>query len=143
MFSFIYLIIWFLTCKHIWKYGVLINLIIVALQLASIVNPSFSQAIDEHELYYSLPFIVPLLILLLLLITVFSYQYQIREADNKLASEISRIIEKYQSSDINEKYVIPLQELFEEKLDLPPKEYEARLIILSDNLTLELETLNK
>ncbi|WP_145758355.1 hypothetical protein [Sediminicola sp. YIK13] len=115
MFSFIYLFIWFLTCKHLWRYGVLINLLIVVFQMFSIVNPSISQAVDEHELYYSLPFIVPILLMLFLLVNVFSYQMQIREADRQLEHEITRIIVKHQSSDINEKFAIPFQQLSQEK----------------------------
>ncbi len=141
MFSFIYLFIWFLTCKHLWKYGVLINLLVVAFQLFSIVNPSFSQAIDEHELYYSFPFIVPILLLLFLLVKVFTYQMQIREADSQLEQEITRIIEKHQSSDIHEKFAIPFQQLSKEKKYLRPKEYEDRLALLRNRLVMELETL--
>ena len=141
LFSFIYLFIWFLTCKHLWRYGVLINLLIVAFQLFSIVNPSFSQAVDEHELYYSFPFIVPILLLLLLLVKVFTYQMQIREADRQLEHEITRIIVKHQSSDINEKYAIPFQQLTKEKKYLRPKEYEERLALLRNRLVMELETL--
>ncbi|MET7029249.1 hypothetical protein [Sediminicola luteus] len=141
MFSLIYLLTWFLTCKHIWRYGVLINLLIVAFQLVSIVNPSISQALDEHELYYSFPFIVPILLLMLLLFKVNTYQMQIREADGKLEYEITRIIEKHQSSDINEKFAIPFQQLSKEKEYLRPKEYEERLALLRNRLVLELKTL--
>ena len=140
-FSLIYLFIWFLTCKHLWRYGVLINLLIVVFQLFSIINPSISQAVDEHELYYSLPFIVPILLLLFLLVNVFSYQMQIREADRQLEHEITRIIVKHQSSDINEKFAIPFQQLSQEKKYLRPKEYEERLALLRNRLVTELETL--
>lgn len=142
MFSFIYLITWFLTCQHIWRYAVLMNLIIVAVQLFSIVNPSFSKAIDEHELYYSFPFIVPILLLLFLLVKMYTYQMQIREADKELELEIIRSIEKYQASDINEKYAKPFQQLFKEKKYMRPKEYEERLIFLRNKLSMELVTLH-
>jgi hypothetical protein len=68
------------------------NLIIVAFQLFSIFNPSFSHTFDEHELYYSFPFIVPSVLLIFFLFIVVNYQTKIRKADEQLELEIAKII---------------------------------------------------
>jgi amino acid permease len=141
MFSLIYLLIWFLTCKQIWRYGVLMNLIIVAFQLFSIFNPSFSHTFDEHELYYSFPFVVPLVLLLFFLFTVVNYQTKIKKADEQIELEILKIIEKHQSSILNEPFASRLKQLFAEKQYLDKKAYEQKLVALRETLSMELKVL--
>ena len=55
--------VWFLTSKNWWRYAILIPFTMFLFQLSGVVN--FKEGyIDEFDFWYSLPIIIPILVLL-------------------------------------------------------------------------------
>ena len=57
-------VIWYLTCHHWWKYAILIPISMLVFQMAGLVNTSV-QVIDEFDFWYSIPVVVPVVVILL------------------------------------------------------------------------------
>ncbi|TSE08754.1 hypothetical protein [Aquimarina algiphila] len=58
--------VWFLTCKHWWKWVLLIPLTMFLFQLTGVVNQNI-EYIDEYDFWYSLPVTIPVLVFLIIL----------------------------------------------------------------------------
>lgn len=58
------LLLWFTTCKHWWYYSIAIPISVYIFQLISIINEDTSEAIDDLEFIYSLPFTLTILVIL-------------------------------------------------------------------------------
>tara|TARA_R110002126_G_scaffold110951_2_gene248687 strand:+ start:363 stop:815 length:453 start_codon:yes stop_codon:yes gene_type:complete len=56
--------IWFVTCRHWWRFVILVPLAMLIFQVVGIVNTSISY-IDEFDFWYSLPVVVPVLTILI------------------------------------------------------------------------------
>lgn len=56
--------IWFVTCRHWWRFSLLVPLAMLIFQILGIVNTSI-EYIDEFDFWYSLPVVVPVLTLLI------------------------------------------------------------------------------
>lgn len=61
---FISFAIWFVTCRHWWRFALLVPLAMITFQIVGIVNTSISY-IDEFDFWYSLPVVIPVMALLL------------------------------------------------------------------------------
>jgi hypothetical protein len=75
------------------------------------------------------------------LFTVVNYQTKIKKADEQIELEILKIIEKHQSSILNEPFASRLKQLFAEKQYLDKKAYEQKLVALRETLSMELKVL--
>lgn len=84
-------LIWYLTCKYWWKYAILSPLVLGILQLISLLNRNVS-AIDEIEYKYSLPIVVPIIMVLIFLSQKLNYMALIEDAALSLKAEIEEII---------------------------------------------------
>lgn len=87
----ILLSVWYITTKHIWKYAILIHLVITLYQLLTIISEE--KFIDEYELLYALPIITPILILLFFIAKLMKYKSQSEVLDSLISERINTIID--------------------------------------------------
>jgi len=59
-------VVWFLTSKHWWRFAILIPICMLIFQLCGLVNTSVGY-IDEFDFWYSLPIVIPIVIILLVM----------------------------------------------------------------------------
>ncbi|MAN59451.1 MAG: hypothetical protein CMC08_06405 [Flavobacteriaceae bacterium] len=86
--------IWFLTAQSWWKYAILVPLTMFLFQLAGVLNYKF-EYIDEFDFWYSLPIILPILILLMYISYIagkksnrsFELKQEVEEEIKKLLSD--------------------------------------------------------
>tara|TARA_B100000949_G_C14120029_1_gene382152 strand:- start:76 stop:522 length:447 start_codon:yes stop_codon:yes gene_type:complete len=88
--------IWFLTSRNWWRYAILIPFTMFLFQLSGVVNFKISY-IDEFDFWYSLPIILPILILLVYI----SYIASKKSGDSdELKQEVDNEIKKLLSDDL-------------------------------------------
>ena len=132
------LLLWFFTCKHWWKYCILIPIIIELYKLLGTIKPNLTF-IDENEFIKSLPFTIPILILLIYLSNRLNYYSLVQKLNINLDEEIDNLIQelaKYKSIDYKSKRD-QYEELKKIKSNLDKMEYLKRLISLRNELLSE------
>ncbi|MDX1462805.1 MAG: hypothetical protein R3359_07095 [Marinirhabdus sp.] len=88
--------IWFLTSRNWWKFAILIPLTMFLFQLSGVINYKISY-IDEFDFWYSLPVILPVILLLVFI----SYRISKRNAiAEQLHQEASEEVKKLMSDDL-------------------------------------------
>ena len=136
---FILLIIWYFTTKEIWRFAILIHVAVVAFQIIEIFKGS--RFVDEYELIFALPIIIPLLILLVFLSKWLKYKSTneilneaVRERIDILISKISEL--KLKESNLS----IGLENLRKKRNDLKEEDYFNQLNSLKKSLENTLNT---
>lgn len=130
-------IVWFITCKHWWRFVIGVPFIIEIYKLISVLNVSTNK-VDEIEFIQSLPFTLPLV---LVIFYILWRDYQIRtglhilkEVDLKIDGLIERKINQSQFKQME----LELDQLIMAKVDLPESDYEIKLL----NLKRRMESYN-
>ncbi|WP_339700790.1 hypothetical protein [uncultured Marixanthomonas sp.] len=88
--------IWFLTSKNWWKYAILIPFTMFLFQLSGVINYKI-EYIDEFDFWYSLPIILPILILLIYISYIAGKK---SNNDDGLKKEVDDEIKKLLSDDL-------------------------------------------
>ena len=126
-----FLIIWFVTCKHWWRYVVLAPLIIELFKIRSIFDISTNN-IDEIEFLQSLPFTIPVILFIILLSNRLGFFTRYSYLKNDLNQEIDELLDELNI--LGKRDIITLKEEFEnlknEKSLLNVKEYNDKLLKL-------------
>jgi len=95
------LLIWFFTCKHWWRFTILVPIIFVISQLANLF--ATNRYMDKDEFWIALVFSAPIIIVLLWLSNkINSYSYNL-VLSNEVKIEIKKlleILEKEKSNDL-------------------------------------------
>ncbi|MBT8257254.1 MAG: hypothetical protein HKO81_06605 [Flavobacteriaceae bacterium] len=131
-------IIWFLTCRHWWKYSILIPIFIELYKLFGVLNDS-QGFMDEYELVSSLPLSIPIVILLIYISNKLKYYSMTNVINERIELDmndtIAQIIKtKYSNFKIaKEKYEV----LKKNKPKMNKDEYLRQLVILSNELKME------
>tara|TARA_R110002051_G_scaffold294958_1_gene360658 strand:+ start:202 stop:1341 length:1140 start_codon:yes stop_codon:yes gene_type:complete len=137
-----FLIIWYLTTKNYWKYGILINIIVTFLQTTTLLFGKVVTIMDEYEMYYAMPVLIPILLILLLVYKVYTYQNKISIIDDKLDLEINEMISGMKQEDVLNSTGKLLRNLMENKYSMSEEKYVAKLSVLKNRLSQELQHLN-
>ncbi|MCT8340533.1 hypothetical protein MG296_10745 [Flavobacteriaceae bacterium TK19130] len=87
--------IWFLTSRNWWKYAILIPFTMFLFQLTGVVNYKI-EYIDEFDFWYSLPIILPILVLLIYI----SYIAGKKSSEDQLKREVDDEIKKLLNDDL-------------------------------------------
>ena len=88
--------VWFLTSKNWWKYAILIPFTMFLFQLSGVINYKEGY-IDEFDFWYSLPIILPILILLIYISYIAGKK---SSNDDGLKKEVDDEIKKLLSDDL-------------------------------------------
>ncbi|MAZ72368.1 MAG: hypothetical protein CMC70_04390 [Flavobacteriaceae bacterium] len=78
--------IWFVTSRNWWKYAILVPLTMFLFQLSGVINHQI-QFIDEFDFFYSIPVIIPILLLLIFVSYRVSKRNAVAEVLNADANE--------------------------------------------------------
>lgn len=133
----VFFILWFITCKHWWRYVLLVALIV---ELHKIIGMYYElNGISAHyRLYYSFFMGVPLIIILFILSKKLNY-YSLSKSINKQIDEEIYVLMKQVSNYKTVDYKglkARLISLRKRKGNLDKKEYLIQLIKLRDDYTL-------
>lgn len=82
--------IWFLTCRHWWKYAILVPLTLFLFQLSGVLNQQLDY-IDEYDFWYSLPIVIPIIILILFLSRKLKFYIEAIDLKDKIEAEIKSL----------------------------------------------------
>tara|TARA_R110000868_G_scaffold4211_13_gene26627 strand:- start:32733 stop:33950 length:1218 start_codon:yes stop_codon:yes gene_type:complete len=120
------LTIWFVTTKQIWRYAILINIAVVAFQILEIFRDT--RYLDEKEILYALPIILPLLLLIYFLARWVKYKSKAEILNEIISDRINQIIEilHHLNAEKNE-LIMELQELKSNQHTMPEKMYFEKL----------------
>ncbi|OUS02935.1 hypothetical protein A9Q86_02490 [Flavobacteriales bacterium 33_180_T64] len=126
---------WFLTCKHWWRFGLLIPLIFYINQLMIVINDEIYY-VDNKELKISFIISIPIILLLLFISKKLNYYSKSKSLAEDLDAEIKLLFKE--ASLINKKDFkdtkLEVAKLRLEKDNLSPQEYLTKLIALRDSL---------
>ena len=127
--------IWFVTCKHWWRYAILIPISMESFKLIGTINDDINF-FDEYEFITSLPFTIPFIIILFILAIRLNYYNLSKNLDISLDIEINNLIKELSSTN-SEAYKTKrnrFEALKKEKSNLKKKEYLKRLVALRNSL---------
>ncbi|WP_452226931.1 hypothetical protein [Lacinutrix cladophorae] len=82
--------IWFVTCKHWWRYVILVPLIIELFKFSSFYKKS--EVIDEIEYLQGLPFIIPVILFILFISKKINYYSNYIDLYNEMNNEVESIL---------------------------------------------------
>tara|TARA_R110002050_G_scaffold16019_2_gene49086 strand:+ start:183483 stop:184697 length:1215 start_codon:yes stop_codon:yes gene_type:complete len=120
------LTIWFVTTKQIWRYAILINIAVVAFQILEIFRDT--KYLDEKEILYALPIIIPLLILIYFLARWVKYKSKTQIINEIISGRINQIIETlHQLNAEKNELIMELQELKSNQHTMPEQIYYEKL----------------
>lgn len=88
--------IWFLTSKNWWKYAILVPLTMLLFQLFGVINDTL-EYIDEFDFWYSLPLVIPILLILIYISFILSKK---RTNEEDLNAEVDQEIRKFWSDEL-------------------------------------------
>ena len=97
--------VWFITCKHWWRYVILVPLIIELFKLSSIYNDN-TIVIDEIEYLYSLPITIPVIVFVIILSNKVGYFSKHHDLSNEINREIESLLKELEPN--NKKHLIML-----------------------------------
>ena len=122
--------LWFITCKHWWRYLLIIPLIIEIYK--------FTQIFVVYNSSQSLPYSFVLILLLLIISKKAGFYSKSKNLSSELNMEISELMVKL--SKVNKHKYVSIKEklisLRSKKQTLGKKEYLAELIALQDSMVL-------
>uniref|UniRef100_UPI00404AA662 hypothetical protein n=1 Tax=Gelidibacter sp. TaxID=2018083 RepID=UPI00404AA662 len=130
------LCIWFFTCRHWWRYSILVPIIIELYKVLVFLDDE-NRYVDEYEFIYSLPYTIPIIILLIFISNKFGYYKKSLNLNQKLTEEIDTIFSELNSVK-KDNLLISQNEykaLLSIKKDISKEEYLNQLILLRNNLT--------
>lgn len=81
--------IWFVTCRHWWRFALLVPLAMLVFQIVGIVNTSIDY-IDEFDFWYSLPIVIPVLVLLIFISKKMNFYVQSLDLLDEINQEIKK-----------------------------------------------------
>lgn len=128
--------VWFVTCRHWWRYAILVPLVIELYKLIAMLNDE-NEFIDEIEFIHTIPIIIPIILFIVFISNRLGYynksvvfNQQLTQEIDQLFSELSNFKkESYTRAKTNYKH------LLKEKGSLPKEEYLQKLIAIRDGLT--------
>lgn len=85
-----FLIVWFFTCRHWWRYAILVPIIIELNKVIVTLNEE-NRFLDEYEYIYTLPYTLPIIISLIFLSNKFGYYNKSLNLNQKLTQEIDGV----------------------------------------------------
>ena len=122
----ILLIIWYITTNQIWKYAILMHIAVVALQAFVILQGN--QYLDEKEIFYGLPIILPLLALIFFLARWIKYRSKAQILNEVISERIHQIIEILNNLKIERnELIVELQQLRKNRNAMDEKMYYEKL----------------
>lgn len=133
-------LIWYLSCRYWWKYAILAPLTLGILQLISLLNVSVGY-FDEIEYKYSLPIVIPIVIVLIWLSRKLHYMAIIRDLQSSLDAEIKHITRKIAEHKNKIELKKKLTNLKKGKKTLGKKDYLMSLIAYRNELQDKLDTI--
>lgn len=133
----VFFILWFITCKHWWRYVLLVALLV---ELHKIIGLYYElNGVSAHyKFYYSFFMGVPLIIILFILSKKLNY-YSLSKSINKQIDDEINVLMKHVSNYKTEDYKAykkKLTLLRKEKTKLDKKEYLIQLIKLREDFAL-------
>ncbi len=131
------LILWFVSCKHWWRFVILIP-IIIELDKVNLIYYDLSYDILDYKFYYSLLLSIPIIIFLFFLSKKLNY-YSLSKSINKQIDDEINVLMKHVSNYKTEDYKAykkKLTLLRKEKIKLDKKEYLIQLIKLREDFAL-------
>lgn len=90
-------ILWFITCKHWWKYTIFSPIVLSVFQLWEVFQIESTVA-DETDILRPLPIILIVVVILLLVSRLINYQTKLLDLNDKITSEIETLIDTHQDS---------------------------------------------
>ncbi len=130
--------IWLVTCKHRWRYAILIPILVEGYKFGGLVNQTFSL-FEDYNFLHSLPFSLSYILVLFFISKKLGYYSKTKSLSSELNIEISELMAKV--SKINKKdYKIIKKQLIDlrnKKESMDKKEYLAELIALQDSIVMD------
>lgn len=135
LFTLLILFVWFLTCKHWWRFAILVPIIIEIYKFLIILNDELDYT-DEYEFLYSLPITIPIIALILLLSRKLNYYNQAKNLNAELDEEIEQLLNELSNFKTQDYKLIrkELKVLRQSKNGLNKKDYLKQLIFLRNKL---------
>ena len=127
------LILWLFSCRHWWRHAILVPLIIEISKFINLLRVDV-LVFDEMNFIYSLPIIIPIIILLILLsnrVNYFSMSYDINKEIMDEIDDVFFKIHEDNNENINS-LKLRLKNIINEKSMLGNKEYLQKLIELKN-----------
>ena len=122
----ILLSIWYITTNQIWRYAILMHIAVVALQVYLILNGAIH--LDEKEIVYALPIILPLLALIFFLARWIKYRSKAQILNEVISERIHQIIEILNNLKIERnELIVELQQLRKNRNAMDEKMYYEKL----------------
>ena len=87
--------IWFLTSTRWWKYAILVPFTMFLFQLSGVINHKLKY-IDEYDFWYSLPLIIPIILLLIYI----SYRLRKNSGEDHLSKKASEELKNIFSDEL-------------------------------------------
>lgn len=124
--------IWFITCKHWWRYVILVPLIIELFKFSSVYSNT-GLVMDEIEYLHSLPFTIPVVILIIFISRKINYYSKYLDLNNEMNAEIESLLTEFETN--NKATVIEdFKKLKENKSSLSTEDYKGKLLQLRQQL---------
>jgi hypothetical protein len=82
--------VWLITCKHWWRYAILVPLIIELFKLSGLLN-SENTFFDEIDFINSLPITIPVILFVLFLSKLMNHYSKFQDINTELVDEIDTI----------------------------------------------------
>ncbi|WP_452226930.1 hypothetical protein [Lacinutrix cladophorae] len=128
--------VWYLTCKHWWKYLILVP-IFIELNKITLAFYEFNYDIENYTIFYSLILSFPLIMALFLISKKLNYYSLSKTINKQIDEEINLLTNKfynYNKQDYKE-LKRKLSELRKQKVTLDKKEYLIKLIKLREDFS--------
>ncbi|WP_417198694.1 hypothetical protein [Bizionia sp.] len=130
---FLTLAFWFVSCKHWWRYSILIPLIFTTNQLIFVINEELA-IFDNNDFFLSLIISMPIILFLFYISRKLNYYSKAKTFDDELDSEINNLMDELFDFK-SENYKIAKQQFDQiksQKAALNKKEYLKKLVTLRD-----------
>jgi len=125
--------IWFITCKHWWRYVILVPLIIELFKFSSIYN-NIQLVMDEMEYLHSLPFTIPVVILVIFISRKINYYSKYLDLNNEMNAEIESLLNELEINNDKNGIIEEFRQLKESKSSLSTEDYKSKLLQLRQQL---------
>lgn len=131
-----FLIVWFFTCRHWWRYAILVPTII-ELYKVSVFLDEKDRFVDKYEFIYTLPYTLPIIFFLIFLSNKFGYYNKSLNLNQKLTEEIDCLFYELHSGAKENllKAQSDYKALLDIKRELSKEEYLSSLIAIRNRLT--------
>ncbi|WP_055444753.1 hypothetical protein [Lacinutrix himadriensis] len=128
------LTIWFVTCKHWWRYVILVPLIIELFKFSSIyINTGL--VIDEIEYLDSLPFTIPIVILIIFISRKINYYSKYLDLNNEMNAEIESLLTELEVKNDKDWVTEEFKNLKKNKSLFSIEDYKKKLLALRQQLS--------